>query len=203
MKYFFIIPLLLIVISFSFPQAVHAQGIISNVGTCIADGNCSPEKIIDLIDNIVKWGAGVAGAIALLMYILGGVWMLFSAGSSSRVERGKNIITGTTIALIFILGSWLIIDFTLTALKTTDIRLEEGPCSECDPIYQYCKDGVSCEDICIRDHEIDISLGNIWECVDEFCGYINREECAKDVGLCELNLCSGGADIVCCLTSST
>jgi hypothetical protein len=82
----------------------------------IPPGSCSVEQIMDLARNIVKWGAGISGALALFMFIIGGVWMVFSVGNQSRVQRGKDILTGTTIALIFILSSWLIINFILTAL---------------------------------------------------------------------------------------
>jgi len=200
MKYFFVLVFLFSVFLISSPEISHAQGILSAI-PCADTGDCTPENIIDLIDNIVKWGASVAGAIALLMYILGGVWMLFSGGSSTRVERGKNILTGTTIALIFILGSWLIINFTLTALRPTEIVFEERLCGDkiCDLRYQYCKDGATCQDICLRKHAIDKTLGNIWECVDDFCGRISREACEGDEGYCELNLCGGGPDRVCCL----
>lgn len=94
---------------------VFAQGVLP---TCTKNGSCSADEIITLINNIVQWGVGISGALALLMFVIGGVFMLFSAGSQSRVERGKDIVIGTTISLIYILGSWLIINFTLEALSS-------------------------------------------------------------------------------------
>jgi len=112
-----------------FPVFVsHAQEPVLQTGgltDCIKDGSCKAEQILDLINNIIKWGAAISGALALFMFVLGGIWMLFSAGNAARVDRGKEIIMGTSIALIFILGSWLLIDFTLQALKSR-YRLEGG-----------------------------------------------------------------------------
>ena len=202
-KYFLVFLFFLSLFILSAPQITHAQGILKsgNISSCVEDGSCKPDQIIDLVDNIVRWGAAVAGAIALFMYILGGVWMIFSAGASSRVERGKNIITGTTVSLIFILGSWLIIDFTLTALSTKNLELEATTCGgeTCDPIYQFCDNGTKCVDICVRDHESDASIGFQWECTNDFCGFADRDACANSPETCELNKCPGGADIVCCV----
>lgn len=122
---------------FIFPVFVsHAQEPVLQTGglaNCIQGdvekkipaGSCTAEQILDLINNIIKWGAAISGALALFMFVLGGIWMLFSAGNAARVDRGKEIIMGTSIALIFILGSWLLIDFTLQALKSR-YRLEGG-----------------------------------------------------------------------------
>ena len=180
MKYFFLSILLFALFIFSTPQISFAQGIFSKSvsSSCSEKGDCNPEEIIDLVDGIVKWGAAVTGSIALLMYILGGTWMLFSSGSSSRVERGKNIITGTTIALIFILGSWLIIDFTLTALKTKELEIEAR--QETPAAYYW--------------------LSSIEECIDTGGGLGDPEFCESEIGSAPGPIANNPGDtgFICC-----
>lgn len=87
-----------------------------SLSECISNGSCGVGHFDILIGNLIRWSVGVSGALALLMYTIGGVWMIFSSGVSSRVERGKDIIKGTTLALFFVLGSWVIVSFALLAL---------------------------------------------------------------------------------------
>jgi len=168
-------------------------------------GGCSVQQILELSSNLVEWGAGISGALALLMYVIGGVWMLFSGGNSGRVERGKDIVIGTTIALIFILGSWIIVDFTLRALKGTPDtqQLQIASCGDrvCE-LGEYCKDpndnnGGKCTSICERDHPSNQPGAVIWSCVNLPLSSVPDRDACEQNSLCELNKCPGGNATVC------
>src|SRR3989344_3280022 len=117
-------------------------------GKSVPAGNCGVEHIFILANNIIRWMVGVSGAIALAMYVMGGMWMIFSGGCSSRIERGKDILIGTSVALIFILGSWLIISFVLQAFNAQqELQLTELTCGDdkdcpqfmgCDRVANRC-----------------------------------------------------------------
>jgi len=53
---------------------------------------------------------------ASLLFAIGGFFYFISAGSTARLEQGKQIITATIIGLLIIYGSWLFINLLLTAL---------------------------------------------------------------------------------------
>jgi len=127
------------------PQTVFAQavtddgttaiGIGSQAGQpltlnqCFQTGNCSVEHIFILSNNLIRWIVGIAGALALFMYVVGGLWMIMSAGSSTRINRGKEILIGTTIALFFMLSSWLIVNFVLQSLGSKDFQITGNQCA--------------------------------------------------------------------------
>jgi hypothetical protein len=104
----------------------------------VAPGSCSIDSIFALANNLITWMAAVSGAVALLMFIIGGVWMIFSGGNSSRIERGKDILIGTSISLIFILGGWILVNFILTSLTSWTL-LNQAPAArsmQTPPAYQ-------------------------------------------------------------------
>lgn len=200
------------------PITVNAQTPIfqgAGLTECFKDGSCSIEQILDLANSVIRWLAAISGALALLMYIIGGIWMLFSSGNTSRVERGKNIIVGTSIALLFILSSWLLIDFTLRALRGEPGKqqLVAGPCQD--------REGQSCggkgdNSVCFKGQcvtecfrlaqaasqdPLSVAVGD-----DKFacqnpsaCGGLTYDDCASgDFSYCKVGLCPGGRDNVCC-----
>lgn len=114
----------------SFVATAHAanQGfdLISKVG-CAQSGNCTISDIIDGFGVLMNWGVSISGAIALLMFIIGGVYMLASAGRADWVKTGKSILVGTSIALFFIFSSWLIVNFVVNSLVQDDrFKLQPG-----------------------------------------------------------------------------
>jgi hypothetical protein len=62
-----------------------------------------------LLTNFLKWLLSVAGSIALLMLITGGVFYVTSSGNDQKVETAKKMITWTLLGLILILASYAII----------------------------------------------------------------------------------------------
>ncbi len=63
-------------------------------------GSCTAGDLFLLADNLIQWMVGVSGALALFMFIWGGIWMIFSGGNSSRVERNSDWYDhGTHISL--------------------------------------------------------------------------------------------------------
>lgn len=166
---------------------------------CIIKGNCSVKHIFLLANNITRWILSVAGAIALFMYIIGGLWMIFSGGNSGRIERGKDILIGTTIALVVILTSWLIVSFVLKGLGTSgDYTLTAVTCgkdADC-PVGQVCSKQNKCAERCETDIRTN-DTENDWACQKpEDCG-VTYDTCDGKQN-CKIKYCSGGKDNVCC-----
>lgn len=64
---------------------------------------CEVSKIFTNAANLI---AGAVSAVALLMFILGGLFWIFSGGVESRVETGKKILLGTVSGLALVFVAW-------------------------------------------------------------------------------------------------
>ncbi len=63
--------------------------------------------ILDVIEFILR----IIGAIAILLIIIGGLYMIISEGSEDRLEKGKTILTNAIIGLVIAMFSYLIVRF--------------------------------------------------------------------------------------------
>ena len=79
-------------------------------------GTYSLSDMVGTFVGISQYILGIVGALALLGFIAGGVFLLISAGSQEMVTRGKSIIINSVIGLVIVFGSYLIVDFTVKGL---------------------------------------------------------------------------------------
>lgn len=63
-------------------------------------------SIPELIGNLIRTFAGIAGAIALLMFIHGGVMWILSGGNDAKVKNAQVILRNACIGLILIFGAY-------------------------------------------------------------------------------------------------
>jgi len=91
------------------------------VPECAASGDCTLDDFIQVFVNISELILGLVGAVALMFFVYGGVVLLTSGGNSDKIKKGQEILKQTVIALIIILGAWLIIRFVqeMIGLKST------------------------------------------------------------------------------------
>lgn len=69
----------------------------------------STSDVTGLVTNFLQWLLGIAGGVALLMLIYGGVVMVTSTGDQQKMESGKRIVTWTLFGLLIVLASFSII----------------------------------------------------------------------------------------------
>jgi hypothetical protein len=67
------------------------------------------DDFTELVTNLLGWLLGIAGALALLMFVWGGILYVTSAGDEQKAAKGKRIVTWTILGLIVILMSYSII----------------------------------------------------------------------------------------------
>ena len=79
----------------------------------IASGETDVTKILG---QILKAAVGVVGAIALLMFIWGGVTWLISGGSEEKVKKGAQTMLWAAVGVLVVLGSYFLIDLVFRAL---------------------------------------------------------------------------------------
>lgn len=119
----FLLALIFSVTLVTLPYLASAAGILppesgggcdpTQAGRC---GNYTLNDGVQLMVNVANWILGIVGSLALLMFVIGGFMFLISAGNSKTVETGKQIVIGAVIGLIIVFCSYMIIQFSMTAL---------------------------------------------------------------------------------------
>ncbi len=69
-------------------------------------GGCDICEVSKIFTNAADLIAGAVSAVALLMFILGGLFWIFSGGVESRVETGKKILIGKVSGLALVFVAW-------------------------------------------------------------------------------------------------
>ena len=113
-KIILIVFLVFILFSFSFPcfavKCGEGEVCLDNPLAGVAD---SPNQLIGQIINGVL---GIVGSLALVMFIYGGfVWML-AAGSSEKVQKGKDILIWATLGLVVIFSAYAVVKFVIEGI---------------------------------------------------------------------------------------
>ena len=96
--------------------ALHVRAQTVNVTNPLGETNSVPE----LVNNIVMGILGIVGAIALAMFVYGGVLWMTSMGNQNRIEKGKETLVWATIGLLIVFSSFAILRTVFEAFgKTT------------------------------------------------------------------------------------
>ncbi len=78
--------------------------------------DCGLNEIMQTVVNFTQLLLGLAGSLALLAFLYGGVLWILSAGKPEMIEKGKQAITAAVVGLVIMLTSWLIVNTTIAAL---------------------------------------------------------------------------------------
>jgi len=73
------------------------------------------KTVPELIGSIIKTALGIVGALALLMFVFGGLTWLTSGGSPDKIKKGRDILIWAVIGLVVIFASYTLVDFVLRA----------------------------------------------------------------------------------------
>lgn len=135
--------------------------------------NTNPESLDDgvqLMVNVAQWILGIVGSLTLLMFVIGGFMFLISAGNSQTVEKGKSIIIGSVVGLVIVFCSYMIIQFSMSA-----IGLKWS--------------GTTATPTAATPEKCDVSFGKQgYRCMDSIAGTS-----------CKQGYCTGAKNIQCCL----
>jgi type IV secretory pathway VirB2 component (pilin) len=78
---------------------------------------CTINDFFTMLGNIYDFVAGgIAGPLAIVAIIIGGMMMILSAGNPALFARGKQVLLLAVIGLLLTYGSKLIIDTLLNAM---------------------------------------------------------------------------------------
>ena len=103
--------------------------------------NCGLTEIVELFANLYNFFLKYLGALALLLFVIGGIQFITAGGNQEKVAKARKLLTGTTVGLIIVMGSFVIIQQIQKALtveedyqiKSTGVKaacsIEGGTCA--------------------------------------------------------------------------
>jgi hypothetical protein len=99
-------------------QPVMAQGLVpcgtrseDNQQTGAQEGACEWSDLFELAYRIVNYLIGMAGFVAIMFIVWGGLQMLLSAGNTSKVQEAKSTVQNAILGLVLTLLAYLIVGY--------------------------------------------------------------------------------------------
>lgn len=83
---------------------------------CGVSRDCTICDIFILIRDVFNFALGLLASLAVLSVVIGGVYVLTSAGNPGAVSTGYSIITNAVIGLLLVMASFLLFSFLLVGL---------------------------------------------------------------------------------------
>lgn len=81
---------------------------------CDASGNITLTKVADavvIIANIARILIWLAGALAVIFVIIGGVYYIVSAGDPGRIKKAKDILTNAAVGIVLTVSAYAVVTF--------------------------------------------------------------------------------------------
>jgi len=132
MNKFKVIGLTALLLVLGVPLAAHAQGgFLAGISeNCWERGDCQLNDMLLVFFNISEFILSIVGSIALLLFVVGGFYMIFSQGESGRTQKGKSFITGALIGILIVFGACTLIYGLESALISGTFSGSSGACNE-------------------------------------------------------------------------
>lgn len=95
------------------PDVAFAVGEIIN--PLCPSGDCAPgNDPRTIVGKLIASGLGIIGAVALILFMWGGLKIMLSQGNAEAVKGGKNTMLWAVIGLILIFSSYAIVNYLIT-----------------------------------------------------------------------------------------
>ncbi len=86
---------------------------------CQTGDGCDICEVTKIFTNAADIVASLLSGIALLTFVIGGLFLIFSGGNPSRVETGKKILIGTISGLAIIFLAWITVNIIVRTASIT------------------------------------------------------------------------------------
>lgn len=118
-------------------QGQTCQNIVNGSGTCgtttglASSPNCPPgtpagtvclanpirvTTLPEFVNNVISIAVGMVGALALLVFVSGGLRWLTSSGEPAKIQAGKDAMKWAAIGLVIVFTSYALVNFIFQAL---------------------------------------------------------------------------------------
>ena len=81
-------------------------------------GAVTADQVVALIQTVINWILVIAGSLAAVMLIYGGIKYIFSSGDEKRTESAKKTILYAVIGVLVITASYFIVSFAANLLSS-------------------------------------------------------------------------------------
>ena len=181
------------------PQ-VGVPGLVEK-GQQITLANNDTSYIALMIKSFYNYGLGIAGILAAIVLMAGGILWLASAGSSDKISQAKELIIGSITGLLLVFSSWIILktvnpyllEMKISQIKTIErisfcchpekgnvlmIINKNGKASCPDTQSTQCQNNTTCENTGVGDI-------NTFSCVDKKNSYCCEYEGSLHAKYCK------------------
>ncbi len=94
-----------------------------NWTACGVRGAATLSCIVPLFQNIIYWALTLAGAVALIFFIIGAIQFLTSSGDQKKVESAKKTMTYAIGGLVLVFLSFAIVNLIAYVTGVSCIKL--------------------------------------------------------------------------------
>lgn len=102
-------------------------GVMGGVSdACIQCGACELCDFLNIANQLARMIFGVFGAVALAMFIYGGVQFIVSSGNADVVGKAKSTLVNAVIGMFLIAFAWQIVHVVLIVLGTPEEKDKPG-----------------------------------------------------------------------------
>lgn len=91
----------------------------------VGSGDCTLCDMAQVLVNLANFSGGGVGAFALLFFMIGGMYWVFSGGNEERIKKGRSMMVNSFIGVAIIFLAWVIINLFIQVLTGT--KLTENP----------------------------------------------------------------------------
>lgn len=109
-----------------------SAALVPSCATQTGGPTCTVCDVVSAAITAANIMATSLSGIVLLMFVLGGFYMIISHGNEELVTKGRKILTGAVIGIIFVLFAWLIVNTVLRVLvkgsltESGDVQILSG-----------------------------------------------------------------------------
>ncbi len=96
------------------------------VNQCLENGSCTICDLIRVPIGIYKFILSSLGVIALLLFVCGGVKLMFSSGDTAKINAAKKTLIGTATGMGVVLFAWLFVNTMLNVLIKGKLYSQEA-----------------------------------------------------------------------------
>ncbi|MCX6784337.1 MAG: pilin [Candidatus Komeilibacteria bacterium] len=177
---FIILPLALVVAFL--PRLATA---IQVLPPCTATGNCQLCDFVLGFMNIMRWGFGIVGAVAILFLIIAGLGWIMSQGSPDKIKKAKNRVIGVVTGLAIMLVAWQVTNFLVAAFALNNNPGQAAKIQTSPSLFSF-NNGTVWYNVCSG------SLG-----ARACSGRGDGAPCEQGAGYCLKGQCQSGGKLAC------
>ena len=97
------------------PVFANAKSEVTSGISSVNDGNST--DLPSFITNIVNILLFLAGAVAVIVLIIGGIRYVISSGDSGQVQSAKNTILYAVVGLVVVIMAYAIVNFVINQFQ--------------------------------------------------------------------------------------